>query len=53
LRITLVTATANDTVESLAARMATPDHPLARFLLLNGLTKPALTVGETYKIVSE
>lgn len=53
LRIALVTATANDTVESLAARMATPDHALARFLLLNGLTKPALTVGETYKIVSE
>ena len=53
LRITLVTATANDTVESLAARMATPDHALARFLLLNGLTKPALKVGETYKIVSE
>ncbi len=53
LRIALVTATAQDTVESLAARMATPDHALARFLLLNGLTKPALTVGETYKIVSE
>ena len=53
LRIALVTATANDTVENLAARMATPDHALARFLLLNGLTKPALTVGETYKIVSE
>lgn len=53
LRIALVTATPNDTVESLAARMATPDHALARFLLLNGLTKPALTIGETYKIVSE
>ena len=53
LRIALVTATANDTVESLAARMATPDHALARFLLLNGLTKPALTVGEIYKIVSD
>lgn len=53
LRIALVTATANDTVESLAAKMATPDHALARFLLLNGLTKPALQVGETYKIVSE
>lgn len=53
LRIALVTATANDTVESLAAKMATPDHALARFLLLNGLTKPALVVGETYKIVAE
>lgn len=53
LRIALITATANDTVESLATRMAAPDHALARFLLLNGLTKPALTVGETYKIVSE
>lgn len=53
LRIALVNATANDTVESLSAQMATPDHALARFLLLNGLTKPALNVGETYKIVSE
>lgn len=53
LRISLVTATADDTAESLAARMETPDHQLARFLLLNGLTKPALTVGDTYKIVSE
>ncbi len=37
LRLKIVTVGANDTVESLARRMATADHPLERFRVLNGL----------------
>ncbi len=36
LRIKIVTVGANDTVESLARRMATADHALDRFRVLNG-----------------
>ena len=38
LRLKIVTVGANDTVQSLAQRMAVADHKLARFLTLNGLS---------------
>ena len=37
LHLKIVTVGANDTVEKLAHRMATSDHPLDRFRVLNGL----------------
>ncbi len=37
LRLKIVTVGANDTVEKLARRMATADHALDRFRVLNGL----------------
>ena len=40
--------------EDLARRMAVPDHPLDRFLVLNGLERGAsLVVGRSYKLVVE
>jgi predicted Zn-dependent protease len=53
LRIHLVAVQPGDTPEKMAARMAT-DHPLERFLVLNGLSAGApLTPGEEVKIVTE
>ncbi len=53
LRIKTVTVAQNDTIEKLAARMAT-DKPMERFLVLNGLTAgQALKPGEHVKIVTE
>jgi predicted Zn-dependent protease len=49
-----VTVTSGDTPERLAARMAIPDRPLQRFLVLNGLTPgQALKPGDQVKIVTE
>ena len=54
LRLKVVTVGANDTPEKLARRMATPDHPLERFLVLNGLSAGnRLKPGEKVKIVVE
>jgi predicted Zn-dependent protease len=54
LRIKVVTVTPSDTPERLAARMAIPDRPLQRFLVLNGLTPgQALKPGDQVKIVTE
>lgn len=54
LRLKVVTVGANDTPEKLARRMATPDHPLERFLVLNGLSAgDRLKPGEKVKIVVE
>lgn len=54
LRIAIVTAEPGDTVESLAARMVTPNRPLEYFRLLNGLEDAdQVTPGERYKIVTE
>ena len=54
LRISVVTARAGDTADSMAARMALQDRTLDHFLLLNGLDKASpLTVGESYKLVVE
>jgi len=54
LRIKVVTVTATDTLERLAARMAVSDRPLQRFLVLNGLAPgQALKPGDQVKIVVE
>jgi predicted Zn-dependent protease len=53
LHLRVVPVVAGDTVETMAARMAT-DRPLERFLVLNGLTNgQALTPGDQVKIVVE
>ena len=53
-RIGLAVASPGDTVESLAARMATPNRPLEYFRLLNGIeSDEAIAPGEHYKIVME
>ncbi len=50
--VDVVTAARNDTVQSLAARMAYPNAQDARFRVLNGLTSNAQVVpGQRYKIV--
>jgi predicted Zn-dependent protease len=54
LRISVVTASAQDTPESLAARMVVPNRPLEYVLLLNGLEpQERLVPGERYKLVTE
>ncbi len=52
LHLKIVTVGAGDTVETLARRMGTPDHPAERFRVLNGLG-PHDTVkpGQTVKLV--
>ena len=52
LHLKIVTVGANDTVESLARRMATADHALDRFRVLNGLgPHETLKPGAKVKIV--
>ena len=54
LKIAVVTAAPGDTIDTLAARMVTPNRPVEYFLLLNELDPGAAIVpGEHYKIVSE
>jgi predicted Zn-dependent protease len=55
LRLKIVTVQAGDTVDKLAGRMAVADHPLERFLVLNGLQagQQALKSGEHVKVVVE
>ncbi|MBI3275394.1 MAG: Zn-dependent protease, partial [Methylocystis sp.] len=54
LRIAIVTAAADDTAATMAARMVVPNRPLQYFLLLNGLDREGpLIAGEKYKIVTE
>ncbi len=49
-----VVAAGSTSVDDLARRMAVPDRPLDRFLVLNGLERGAsLVVGRSYKLVSE
>lgn len=51
-RIDVVTATANDTVQTLSARMTYPDYRLERFLALNGLApNERLQPGSKVKLV--
>lgn len=53
-RLRIVTASAGDTVNSLAATMAVDSHALERFLALNGLERNSpLVPGQRYKIVAE
>jgi predicted Zn-dependent protease len=54
LKIAVVTAAPGDTIDTVAARMVTPNRPAEYFLLLNELDPgAALTPGERYKIVTE
>ncbi|MBI2714357.1 MAG: M48 family metalloprotease [Rhizobiales bacterium] len=54
LRIKIVTVGAHDTVEKLARHMATADHALDRFRVLNGLSAgDKLKPGEKVKLVVE
>ncbi len=54
LRITLVTAGANDTSETLANRMALDEPRVERFRVLNGLQiSDRIFAGQRYKVVSE
>jgi predicted Zn-dependent protease len=54
LRLRIVTVGPADTVERLAARMATPDHPLERFRILNGLgPHEQVNPGDEVKLVVE
>jgi predicted Zn-dependent protease len=54
LRVQVVTAAEGDTAERLASRMAVPDRPVDRFLILNGLERNSpLIPGERYKIIVE
>ena len=54
LKIAVATAAPGDTIDTLAARMVTPNRPVEYFLLLNELDPGAAIVpGENYKIVTE
>ena len=49
-----MTAENGDTVEKMAERMAVNDHPMERFLVLNGLeASDRLKPGDRIKIVVE
>ena len=54
LKIAVVTAAPGDTIDTMAARMVTPNRPVEYFLLLNELDPgAALIPEERYKIVTE
>ncbi len=54
LRLHVVSVTPGDTPERMAGRMPLVDHPLERFLILNGLNPgDTLTPGDKVKVVSE
>jgi predicted Zn-dependent protease len=54
LRLKIVTVGANDTVESLARRMVSADHPVERFRVLNGLgAHDAVKPGQKVKLAVE
>jgi predicted Zn-dependent protease len=54
LHLRILTVAPGDTVERLAARMATPDHPLERFRVLNGLAaNQRVNPGDEVKLVVE
>ncbi len=54
LRLKVVTVGPADTIEKLAQRMATADHPVARFRVINGLAaNDRLKPGDKVKIVVE
>jgi predicted Zn-dependent protease len=54
LHLKIVTVAAGDTVERLAARMATADHQLERFRTLNGLAaNERVKAGDQVKLVVE
>jgi predicted Zn-dependent protease len=53
-RLKVVSAQPGDTVDKIGTHMAVADHPLERFLVLNGLQPgQALKPGEQVKVVVE
>ena len=50
-KIMIVSAGAEDTAATLAARSDTSENGLDRFMLLNGLDRPKLRQGEAYKLI--
>ncbi len=52
LRLRIVAASKQDTIATLAARMATGDHATEQFMMLNGIGEDGVKPGESYKIVS-
>ena len=53
LRIRHVIAQQGETAETLSKRMGTIERPYERFLVLNGLDRPALQLGRSYKLIAE
>jgi len=53
LRIRSVIAQQGETAETLSKRMGTVERPYERFLVLNGLDRPALQLGRGYKLIAE
>lgn len=53
LRVRHVIAQQGETAETLSKRMATVERPYERFLVLNGLDRPALQLGRGYKLIAE
>ena len=54
LHIRVATVEAGDTIQGLASRMATPDHSLERFRILNGFEPhDRLTPGQPVKLVTD
>ena len=48
-----VIAQQGETAETLSKRMGTVERPYERFLVLNGLDRPALQLGRGYKLIAE
>jgi predicted Zn-dependent protease len=53
MRIAIATAAPGQDAGALSAGMATPDHPLENFEVLNGLDGATLEPGRRYKVVVE
>ena len=53
LRVRHVIAQQGETAETLSKRMGTVERPYERFLVLNGLDRPALQLGRGYKLIAE
>jgi predicted Zn-dependent protease len=52
LRLRIVVAGKQDTLATLAARMATADHAAEQFQMLNGIGEAGVKPGDSYKIIS-
>ncbi len=52
LRLSTITATENESIETLVTQMRGVDRPLDRFLILNGLDRPKLKAGAPYKLIT-
>ena len=54
LKLSIVSAKGDDSIDSLSARITAPDRPADYFLLLNGLERgAAIRPGERYKLIVE